>query len=234
MSIAGVFSRNTVAMNELAEVLQTQAVKNFDKHPKADITILAVADSAIQNVANQLPPNPDTLVVHCSGITPLSALSSHPRSGVFYPLQSLNKNKEVNWENVPLLLEAVYKKDEQFLLNFAEALGLIPRVLNSEQRQYLHLAAVFANNFSNRMYAIAFEIAKLHGIEPELLYPLIEETAAKIYKITPQQAQTGPARRRDSATIETHVELLRQHPQYRQLYEIMSRSIIESYQAESK
>lgn len=231
--LAGIYSRNKNAVNALAVELKVPVVQQLKDLPQADLTILAVSDNAITHVASHMPVNSKTLVVHTSGITTLDALMPHERRGVFYPLQSLSKNKETNWENVPLLIETTNRKDEELLQSVALQLTLPCHILNYEQRQYIHLAAVFANNFTNRLYAIAFEIAGMHGLDPTLLTPLIQETAAKIKCLSPHDAQTGPARRRDSATIEQHVDLLRQHSQYRQLYEIMSRSIIEALGSES-
>ena len=231
--VAAVYSRNNSAVNALSSELKVPVVPQLKNLPQTDLTVLAVSDAAISDVATQLPVSSKTLVVHTSGIASLDVLIPHARRGVFYPLQSLSKNKETNWENVPVFIETTNRKDEQLLQAVAELLHLPCHILNYEQRQYVHLAAVFANNFTNRLYEISFEIAQLHNIDPTLLTPLIQETAAKIKCMSPHEAQTGPARRRDSATIEKHVDLLRQHSQYRQLYEIMSRSIIESLGLES-
>ena len=80
--------------------------------------------------------------------------------------------------------------------------------LDSDRRRLLHLAAVFACNFVNHCYAEASLLAAQAGIPFHVLLPLIDETAAKVHELTPQEAQTGPAVRYDRGVMQRQEALL--------------------------
>jgi predicted short-subunit dehydrogenase-like oxidoreductase (DUF2520 family) len=103
------------------------------------------------------------------------------------------------------------------------------RQINSLQRKHIHLAAVFACNFSNYMYSIANDILKADGISFDILNPLILECASKALDLNPREAQTGPAKRNDQNIIQHHLELLNNLPDYREIYEILSRQIKDNF-----
>lgn len=225
VSIDVVYSREMDHAQQLAHMLGAVPYTDLKFVPShADLYLIAVKDTAIETVASVLKVS-DGLVVHTSGITPMEILHMHKRYGVFYPLQTLTKNVEPDLKSIPLLVEANSKEDQAELLRIAALISDKTFPITSDQRQFVHLAAVFANNFSNHLYAIAEQITQAHQIPFEILKPLILETARKVQEHDPQSVQTGPAVRNDIATIEKHLQLLQQTPEFRQIYELLSRSI---------
>lgn len=222
-----IYGRNAALAGKLAEHLHssfTVSVEHLNKN--ADLYIIAVKDSAINDLSKKLRL-PGKLVVHTSGSIPVSVLSSVTnRSGVFYPLQTFSKQQKTYFAKVPLLLEASSKQDEKYLMQLAGTLSGNVQVVNSERRLMVHLAAVFACNFSNHLYTIADTLLKETGLSFDLLKPLIAETARKIKTINPGLAQTGPAIRGDKAIINMHLKLLRQMPEYMAIYRDISNSIV--------
>jgi predicted short-subunit dehydrogenase-like oxidoreductase (DUF2520 family) len=223
--MAAVCSRTSTHGQQLATLLNSNAVDSLKAVPlNAGLYIIAVADSAIESVSAELP-EVEGLVVHTSGIAPLSVLHKHKRSGVLYPLQSINKQVPTNFEKVPILVESTKTRDLEILEFVANELKATPFRITSEQKKMVHLAAVFANNFTNHLYGVAYQLLQSQGISFDLLLPLIAETARKVQTEIPQTVQTGPAMRNDIETIQAHLELLQRYPQYRQLYDLFSQSI---------
>ena len=146
------------------------------------------------------------------------------RYGVFYPLQTFSKNKKVNFSNIPFFVEANSEKDATLLTDMALKISQDVRVISSEQRKYIHLAAVFACNFTNHMYAISEKLLKEHGLPFDILQPLIQETSDKIKKISPVTAQTGPAVRYDENVMNKQLSLL-EDDQLKEIYRLLSKNI---------
>ncbi len=197
---------------------------DLDQIPEADLYIIAVSDGAIENLSERLPFS-DRLVVHTSGSLSMRFLNNKNRRGVFYPLQTFSKTSELSFDQVPICIEANDKKDRALLKSVAEALGCPTYMISSEQRQTLHLAAVFVNNFTNQMYRLAHELTDEKSLDFELLKPLILETAKKVQTLSPYMAQTGPAKRNDKKTLKKHLKLLQEHPKIQDIYKILSESI---------
>mgnify|MGYP003524667994 FL=1 len=189
----------------------------------ADITLISVTDGAIEQVSNQIP-YANELVVHTSGTTAMEILNSKNRKGVFYPLQTFSKNKELNFKEVPLCLETENGADLESLKDLAQLLSNNVFEISSEQRKSLHVAAVFVSNFTNHMYTIGSEVCKANNIPFDILQPLIAETADKIKYLSPKDAQTGPAIRFDTNTIQKHEEFLTNN-NYKNLYKLITESI---------
>jgi len=187
---------------------------------EADVTIIAVSDDAIANISYNLK---NALVVHTSGSVEMKALKNQKNKGVFYLLQSFSKEKEINFSNVPICLEAENKSDLAKLEKLASLLQGNIYHLSSLQRKKIHVAAVFVNNFTNHMYTIAYNICEEHNVPFNILQPLIEETSQKIKNLTPKEAQTGPAKRNDMETIKNHLNLLSKSQQ--ELYLKITQSI---------
>jgi len=216
-----VFARNP---ENISQSISTQIItNNINLLGEADVYIIAVSDSAIENVSASLPFN-DRLVVHTSGSIPIDMLNSKNRRGVFYPLQTFTKSRETDLNNVPLCLESENQKDLEILTNMAKAVSGTPYNISSIQRKALHVAAVFVNNFTNHLYDIGAEICSRNNIPFNILKPLIRETAEKVMKISPQEAQTGPAKRKDSDTIESHLAFLSDENEHT-IYKILTQSI---------
>ncbi|MUP45524.1 DUF2520 domain-containing protein [Gramella sp. BOM4] len=189
---------------------------------KAELFLIAVKDEAIEEIADVLPDS-GGVVAHTSGSQSLKTLSKFQNFGVFYPLQTFSKNKEVNFREVPVCLEASSDENLEFLKEVAGKVSDKIFEVNSEQRKALHLSAVFVNNFSNHLYALAAEYCKENGLPFKILQPLIKETAAKIETLPPYSAQTGPALRNDQKTIAEHLKML--NKDQKNIYSILTQSI---------
>ncbi len=192
---------------------------------EADVYIIAVSDNAVASISSELPFK-NRLVVHTSGSIPLDALHDDNRKGVFYPLQTFSKNKPVDFNEIPICIEAQFAEDYQLLEQLARAISEKTFAINTNQRKALHVAAVFVNNFTNHLYKIGSDICEENQVPFEILKPLIKETAEKVMTLAPDEAQTGPAKRIDTTTIITHLNFLSDTNQ-KNLYEILTQSIIE-------
>ena len=186
----------------------------------ADLYVIAVTDSAIATVAEQIGDVPG-LVVHTAGSVPMSVLPQRCR-GVLYPLQTFTKGRPVDMRSVPLFVES--EGGEELLLEVANQLSDRVIRMESERRRYLHLAAVFCNNFTNHMFRITEELLSQHDIPFDVMLPIIDETARKVHSLTPAQAQTGPAVRWNQGVMEAQMALL-EREDLKQLYQIISKSI---------
>lgn len=195
--------------------------------PKAlnpvDIVILAISDDAIASVSESVPEHCG-IVAHTSGSMPITELSAKHRRAVFYPLQTFSAAKALDFASIPICLESEFPEDYSKITELARTISNANYSINSFQRKALHVAAVFVNNFVNEMYQIGYEICGENQIPFAILQPLILETAEKLKTLTPPEAQTGPAKRRDQKTITTHLEFL-QNENKKRLYEIMTKSI---------
>nr|WP_199001532.1 Rossmann-like and DUF2520 domain-containing protein [Flavobacterium sp. ASV13] len=226
------------AKSELVEIVQVYArkketlaslvdfdkiINDFEDLKEADIYIIAVSDKAISEVAKKLPFQ-NRVVVHTSGAASLDVLDSKNRKGVFYPLQTFSKNKEIDFSTIPMCLEAENTFDFRVLESLAKSISNAVYPINSNQRKALHVAAVFVNNFTNHLYQIGQEICQEHQVPFDVLKPLIQETSEKIKTLNPVDAQTGPAKRHDTTTIEAHLDYLTNENQ-KNIYKILTQSI---------
>ncbi len=225
MQIAG---RHEKAIRDLAETVNAQTVTSLSELKKGlDLYILALPEAAMEEILPQLDLG-EELLVHTSGSLPLEMLFPYTENnGVFYPLQTFTHGREVDFHDVPVLIEANRIDNESLLLSLARRLSSQVQTANSVQRKALHLAAVFACNFSNHMYSIARQLANEHDIDYDLLKPLIRETALKAISLGPQEAQTGPAKRNDLKSIDEHMEMLSNNPGLKELYKRITESIQE-------
>lgn len=196
----------------------------------ADLYIIAVSDDAISTVS-QLLKLKDKLIVHTSGSVPKEALAQGVRRGVFYPLQSFSRDRSLNLREVPLCIEAELPADLALLRKVAGSLSEQVREVTPEERRQLHLAAVFANNFTNHCCHLAHEVLKQRNLPFRLLLPLIRETSEKLREMTPYDAQTGPARRNDRKTLSQHQALL-QNGIRSDVYTLLTKSIQQTHAEE--
>lgn len=220
-SISHVFSGTLTNATALAARVGATAVDDLSALPRtADLFLISIKDDALPEVAANLRLD-NALVAHTSGTKPLSVLEGvSSNTGVFYPLQTFSKSKAVELREVPFLIEG-----PELLEALALQLSDTVQRINSEQRKQLHVAAVFACNFTNHLYAIADSLLEENKLSLDLLRPLIKETAAKIEHATPAEMQTGPAVRNDTNVLAEHLELLKQHPEWQQLYALLSNDI---------
>ena len=190
----------------------------------ADVYIFSVKDSALLDLIHKIPQNKG-LWLHTAGSVPMGVFEGYnDRYGVLYPLQTFSKNRDIDFSIVPVFIESNSAGDEAYLLSFAGKLTRQVISLSSEKRKHLHLAAVWACNFTNHMYLMASKILQEQSLSESFLLPLIDETAAKVHQLSAREAQTGPAIRYDENIIEKHIELL-SDPNMKELYRLISRNI---------
>ncbi|MFD2717981.1 DUF2520 domain-containing protein [Hymenobacter monticola] len=195
--------------------------------PPADVYLLAVPDAAVAPLLAAAAWPAGALVVHLAGALPLSVFEAQPavRGGVLYPLQTFSPGRDIDWPTVPLCVEAGDAASEATLLQLAHSLSRHVRRLDSAQRLKLHVAAVFANNFTNHLLGIADALLAEAALPPELLAPLVRETVDKALAHPPFTVQTGPAVRRDAPTLAAHTAALAAHPAWQTLYAQLTASI---------
>lgn len=193
--------------------------------PQANVYIYAVRDEALAEVAAQVKGKEKSLHLHTSGSMPMSVFGSDkPHAGVFYPFQTFSKARLIeDFSSVPVFFEA--RGIDDISAVYSLALTITSHVYETTQhdRERLHVAGVYACNFSNLMYTMAAELLSNTHIPFRALLPLIDETAAKIHSLHPSDAQTGPARRGDENVMEHHMSLL--NDEQKQVYQILSEAI---------
>ena len=243
-NISQVYSRTRKSATKLAKLLNTEPITDLQKiSDKTDLFIIAVKDDVITELIRKINFG-NALAVHTSGSTDMNVLKGYAKNyGVFYPLQTFSFSLTPNLlrraqdklspkergtrtlKNAPICIEANNKKNRKILEEIANVISGNVICLNSKQRQYVHLAAVFACNFSNHLYSVAENILKEHKIPFNILLPLIEETANKTKTISPGKAQTGPAKRGDKKIIQLHLKLLGKDKKLKEIYNLISSDI---------
>lgn len=222
-----VWNRTSEKAIDLALEIGANSIDDLNKLDKEiELIVIAVNDEAIAQVASLIPYQ-HQLVVHTSGSTSIKVLEAFfPNCGVIYPLQTFSKATDVTFSNIPVCIEGNNAFSKEIILNMASELSLHPQILDSNQRLKLHIAAVFACNFSNHLFAIAQNLLEESDLNFELLKPLIMETANKVMEIMPADAQTGPAKRNDEVTVIKHLEILNNKPEWAELYQKISQDIV--------
>jgi predicted short-subunit dehydrogenase-like oxidoreductase (DUF2520 family) len=233
--IVAVYSPTAAHSTELADQLSPAIpVASPDlSQTGAELVLIAVPDAALADVASSLKVPQGTIVVHTSGSQPLAALQgiAGARLGVFYPLQTFSKTKPVDFRTIPVLLEAEDEQTLQILQDVAASISNEVHAVNSNKRKQLHLAAVFACNFTNHLLGISRELLEQAQLPAALLQPLIQETIAKAMQQHPFAVQTGPAVRHDQNVIDAHLHMLQGAPLNQQLYQLLTQSIQEQQKA---
>lgn len=223
-----VYSRTEESASRLGHLLGVPWTISLEQlYDGADLYIASVKDAALPHLIPQIVrKREEALFVHTAGSLPLSVWAgSATRYGVLYPMQTFSKEREVDFSSIPIFLEASSTKDLNLLHSLADKLSRSVYEANSSQRQALHLAAVFACNFTNYMYTVSEQLLTEAGLPFEVMLPLIDETAAKVHILKPEKAQTGPAMRYDENVIGKHLTALATHPAWQQLYEQISKNI---------
>jgi predicted short-subunit dehydrogenase-like oxidoreductase (DUF2520 family) len=208
---------------------EVDTIDDLSKLEGADIYIMAVSDDSIASLSRALPFE-NRLVAHTSGSVSIHDLDKKNQRAVFYPLQTFSKDAELDFSEIPICIEVTEKANLQFMKDLAETLGCKSYKINTEQRQTLHLSAVFINNFTNQLYRIAHEISDAKSINFDILKPLILETARKVQDMSPYMAQTGPAKRNDKKTIKRHLKQL-ENEEHKAIYELLTASIKKTHGA---
>jgi predicted short-subunit dehydrogenase-like oxidoreductase (DUF2520 family) len=228
IQVAQVYNRTPDSGEFLAAALNTSYTCLPDRVKRdADLYILAVSDDAIATLLNTGMFKNGQLVVHTAGSVSMDIFSEKASNyGVLYPLMTFTKGTLVDAGQVPWYIEANSAESLKSIHDFALKLSEKVYAVDSKQRVYLHLAAVIASNFTNHMFALAEKVLKERNLSFELLEPLIQETVAKAFSMSPLQAQTGPAIRNNHEVIQKHLALLEVHPETRKLYKVITESIM--------
>jgi|KBSMisStandDraft_5_1062788.scaffolds.fasta_scaffold330309_1 predicted short-subunit dehydrogenase-like oxidoreductase (DUF2520 family) len=228
-SIVQVIGRNEQHAKALADILGSDFHTNLSQaNIEADIYVISVSDSSIIDIANNFKTG-NKIVVHTSGAVSKNVLQKCSANfGVLYPLQSLRKQNE-NTLVIPLLIDANNEETLDTLRSFAETISSKVSVADDQQRLKLHVAAVIVSNFSNYIFTLTKAYCEKENIPFNMLLPLIQETAMRLNEFAPEDVQTGPAIRGDKPTMQKHLELLKEYPELKKIYEIISEGIINYY-----
>ncbi len=228
--IMQVFSRTDESARMLAERVGAVALTDTEKIVNdADLYIFSLKDSVLTDIINNVCNGKRTgLFVHTAGSIAMDVFRNKAdRYGVFYPMQSFSKQREVDFRHIPFFIEANSHEDNVLLHHLAESMSDNVYDINSEARKHLHLAAVFACNFANHCYEMSAEVLDKYNIPFSVMLQLIDETASKVHSVAPLDAQTGPAVRYDENVINMQRELLADNPRLQAIYDVMSSSIHE-------
>lgn len=231
-----VYSRTKESARILAESIgcpYTTDITSIDN--EADIYIVSLKDSVLDHILPELVKcNSKALFVHTAGSVSIDIWKglTH-RYGVIYPMQTLSKQRDINFDNVHFFIEANTEEDTEMLIKTASLISRHIFKASSEQRKYLHISAVFACNFANHMYSICEHLLTSHGLPFSAMLPLIDETAEKVHHLSPVSAQTGPAQRDDHNIMNSHLSLLKDEPEIAELYLRISENI-HNYQRNKK
>ncbi|RYE11721.1 MAG: DUF2520 domain-containing protein [Sphingobacteriaceae bacterium] len=225
--IVQVWSRNLQHAALLAYHVKAEPVNQFEQlSADTDLVIICVKDDALEEVASFITLK-NVLVVHTCGAVNMQVLKKKfDNYGVFYPLQTFSKVRELDFRSVPLCIESASKNSMQVLLDLGRTISNNVQLVDSDQRKVLHLSAAFACNFPNYLFGVAADLLQQKQLNFDLLKPLILEMALKVQQHLPQTVQTGPAIRRDEKTMQTHLELLNQKPDLQEIYKMLSQGII--------
>lgn len=223
-----VWSRSFASASALAAVVGCEAVTDMDKVASdADIYIISVVDSALADVIGALcKDGRNGLFVHTAGTMPMQLFEGHAEHyGVLYPMQTFSKCKELDFKTVPCFVEA---SDSDSLSEIKELAGVLSDSvyeLSGDNRRWLHVAAVFACNFSNACCSLAARILEEHGLDFSVMLPLVDETVKKLHAMSPTEAQTGPAVRGDRNVMGRHIAMLESDNELQSVYRLMSEII---------
>lgn len=225
--IDGVLSRNFEQSKLLAESLGASTFISIDEF-KADVILLCISDDEVLKFLKNYKTN--KFIAYTSGTVQLNNFHGNDNIGVFYPLQTFTRDFDLKNKDFPILIEANNDKLHSILNEIGNIISKNVIEVNSKERLEYHLSAVMINNFTNHLHFLAKERLKKIHLNPDLLDPLWKETLDKLEELNPKEAQTGPARRADLNTIQTHMTLLNHRE--KQIYNSLTNSIFKTYSDE--
>lgn len=227
--ILQIYSRTSTSAQLLASQVDAEAITTLANiRDDADYYIFSVKDSVLADLVIKMP-HQNGVWIHTAGSMPLEVFEGKTQNyGVLYPLQTFSKEKNVHWLNIPLFIESsdIYTHAE--IKRIANLLSNNIYALSTEKRKYVHASGVYANNFVNQMYELAYQMIQKAELPFDILLPIIEETCDKVHSLSPLEAQTGPAIRHDENVMNKHIQLLDSDTE-KQLYKIVSESIHNSH-----
>lgn len=229
-SIDTIVSEKGSSARDLASICNAEWSSGLIFPASTQIIFVAVQDQKLKDVLADIRCSSGTLIAHTAGSFGLDVFpGTVAEKGVFYPLQTFSHGRNVNFNGLPVIIETDEKHSEQMLAELAISIGAVTHFIDAERRRILHLAAVFACNFTNYMFTSGKMIADKSGVSFNILEPLIRETVDKAVDEGPENSQTGPAFRNDKITIEKHLQLLSASPELQKLYQTITDSIINYY-----
>ena len=223
-TIVEIWSRSERNAKLFSSKLNCNIISSLNNLENTDLMIISVKDDVIVEVLNKIKAS-NAPIVHTSGSVGSDVFKNRENFGVFYPIQSFNKNIDINFNETPICIEANNSELEKKLITLAKSISNSVHLLNSKQREQLHIAAIFSSNFTNHMMSISESILNSNKMSFDLLKPLIRNTFEKIKNNPPKDVQTGPAIRRDYLIIEKHLELLKKHDNLKTIYSTISNHI---------
>jgi predicted short-subunit dehydrogenase-like oxidoreductase (DUF2520 family) len=223
--IIQVYSRTMESASDLARKIHATPVTDISSiDNSAHLYIFSLKDSVLEDIVSQVPPN-GGLWIHTAGSMPMDVFQKYAsRFGVFYPFQTFSKGREMDWLKVPVFIEANKPENLDTLRSVAKQISGKVAELSSYDRRYVHLTGVFAGNFTNHMYTLSKQFLNQVNLPFDVSLPLIDETAAKVHTLSPEEAQTGPAIRYDENVINKHLALI-EDENIRQIYKLISENI---------
>lgn len=217
------------ALGDKTEVVSVNSHTLANLPDNADVILICVTDSAIKQVVQKLPET-KAIIAHTSGSVGLDIFEGKScETGVFYPLQTFSKEKPLNYEEIPVFIEGSSSEAVRKLKNLASLFSKDVREADSKARRQIHLASVFACNFTNALAGIAEELLQETGVDFSVLIPLLKETVNKLEILSPKAAQTGPAVRKDMEILKKHLSMLETKPEIQKIYSEISELIISSH-----
>ncbi len=230
MNLCQIFSRNISKGSGLAKQAGIEFISDIHQlDDDIDVFVFAITDTAIGEVLATREWN-QKMLVHTAGSISIDVFKGFsPNYGVLYPLQSFSSFRTMNYSDIPFCIEANNADNLESVRSLARSISSKIYEMNTDQRQHLHLTAVFVSNYVNHMFSIAQQLSKEKNIPFDIYHPLIRETIAKALESDPVAGQTGPARRNDQPILARHTKMLESHPDWQKIYTFVSQSIINMY-----
>lgn len=232
-TIEQVFSRNHEHAKRLALALQAEAIADWQQlKPTADVYVLAISDNALADYIPLFPFKEKTILFASGSISmkELQGISNH--YGCLWCLYSIRKEQLPQHDNIPLFLQHNSEQSNAFLKELAASISNQCHLVTDEQKLALHVCAVWVNNFSNHLSSIAATILAENNLHFDFLRPIMLQTDEKLQQNSPLDIQTGPALRHDTQVITKHLAFLTSHPDWQQIYQNLSDSIMHLHKGE--
>ena len=224
-----IISRNRTKARLLSDQLGASFGTELKIDDRADLVFIATGDDSIPLIASEMPNN-DMLYIHLSGSTPITVFNKNQKNyGVLYPLMSFTAEREIDFSDIPILLEASSPDNYRKLKIIADSISNNVMEMNSEARLKCHIGAIIAANFSNHFICLGERYLKENNLPSDILHPLLDEMLSKIKAIGAEKSQTGPARRNDMGSVKKHIALLENDPHLQKMYKFVSESIVNFY-----
>jgi len=181
---------------------------------EADAYLLAVSDDALEAVSAALPP--DVLRVHFAGSG--SAVLSGGPAAVVWPIHTFTGRLDPDWSRIHVAVSARDAEAAACTVAWAQKFASSVTEVKDELRIRAHIAAVFAANYTNRMFTHAQELADEAGIPWDAYVPMLQAVCTAAATGRSAEHQTGPAHRGDRTTLALHTDLLSLQPARAALY----------------